>query len=225
MKGMMELLREFFPDRINKILTRVLEPAIVKETIPVTGFLIKETGYKENNILPEIDSTWREFKEGDFWGKEKDSHAWFYKKISVPEHMRNTVHELAVSDGQDGWDAINPQYMVYINGEIIQGLDVNHRSVRLWGDAEYDVYIYAYGGMHDREEAFSASLQTIDLDAEKLYYDIFVPYQVLKYSDENTRQYAEIITYLNNAINILDTRDLNSKEFHDSVKKASEYLE
>ena len=78
------MLREFFPDRINKILTRVLEPAIVKETIPVTGFLIKETGYKENNILPEIDSTWREFKEGDFWGKEKDSHAWFYKKISVP---------------------------------------------------------------------------------------------------------------------------------------------
>ncbi len=219
------MLRQFFSDRINKILTSVLEPKIIKETVSVTGLLIKETGYKENNILPVVDSTWREFGANDFWGKEKDSHAWFYKKLQIPEHMRNTTHALMLSDRQEGWDATNPQYMVYLNGELVQGVDINHRTVLLNGDAEYELYLYAYAGMHEEDETLKVELITLDLDVEKLYYDIFVPYQILSYSDENTRQYAEIITYLTNAVNLLDTRDLNSKEFYDSVKKASEYLE
>nr|WP_289707577.1 hypothetical protein [Enterocloster clostridioformis] len=38
--------------------------------------------------------------------------------------------EFLITTGREGqWDATNPQMLFYLNGKIVQGVDVNHREI------------------------------------------------------------------------------------------------
>lgn len=50
---------------------------MVKNEVQVEGFLMKECGYKTDNIPPMPDESWKAFGKGDRWGNEIDSHCWF----------------------------------------------------------------------------------------------------------------------------------------------------
>ena len=93
-------------------------------------FLIKKTDYKVGSDLPEVDETWGTFSDDDIFSGY-DEHAWFYKKVVIPAHLKNKNIYLHFSTNVYGWDAVNPQFIVYINGKIVQALDVNHTMVKL----------------------------------------------------------------------------------------------
>ena len=100
-------------------------------------------GYKKNNTPPAPES-FEPIPYGGTWGSGVDSHAWFHFRLdSVNE---NTY--LYVQTDKNGWDANNPQFIIYVNGKQKQGLDTNHREVYA-GDIETpaDIYLYAYVGM------------------------------------------------------------------------------
>ena len=46
------------------------------------------------------------------------------------------------TDRHEKWDADNPQVVVFLNGELVQGMDVNHNRCELEYDTEYDMYLY-----------------------------------------------------------------------------------
>src|SRR5699024_12872909 len=55
----------------------------------------------------------------------------------IPEQFdqKCVVYELIT--GREGeWDATNPQFTIYVNGKLVQGLDVNHREIVLAEKAE-----------------------------------------------------------------------------------------
>ena len=214
----------FLDKRVQIILNR-LKDVITSDPVELEGFLYKDCGYKHDNSLPTPDDSWREFKKTDLWGGVPDRHAWFYKHIVIPDSLKGKTVELAIHDYTSGWDATNPQFIAYIDGQMVQGLDVNHRSVTLPEGGEHDVWLYAYTGMIEQYIRFTASLYSIDLPVEKLYYDLYVPMGVLEYTDPDDKLYADIIGYLNEAVNLLDLRELRSDAFYASVKAADEYLE
>ena len=94
---------------------------------------------KENSVL---------FGREDFWGGKVDTHAWFYKKIAIPERKIGTRYELSIKTNisEKEWDASNPQFIVYFDGYPVQGADLNHTNVVLPDKNEVEVYVYAYTG-------------------------------------------------------------------------------
>lgn len=220
-------MKDFIEDRI-KVFLEETERLIVKKSIPQNGFLYKECDYKKGNELPQIDSTFREFVTyKNRWAGECDKHAWFYKKVTVPEEFSEGEAELSIaSDATVGWACVNPQFIAYVNGKLVQGIDKNHREIFLDGAGTYEIYLYAYtGSVFPEHVDFIATLRLVDKKIKKLYYDLKVPFEILEFEDENSRNYFEIKKHLNNAINIIDMRVPYSAEFYASIDRAEEYIQ
>ena len=218
------MYKDFIEDRINVFLEE-FEKLIIKENIPITDFLYKECDYKLDNTLPEIDDSFTLFTPYiNRWGGKKYKHAWFYNEIEVPAHWDGEIQLAVASDARLGWCDINPQFIAYVDGKLQQGIDKNHREVFLT-KGTHKVYFYAYSGsIHDEYVDFVTNLQLIDAKTKQLYYDIKVPFEILAFEDENSRNYFEIKKYLNNALNFIDMRSPYSEEYYASLDKAIGYL-
>lgn len=218
------MYKDFIEDRINVFLEE-FEKLIIKENISITDFLYKECDYKLDNTLPEIDKSFTLFTPYiNRWGGKKDKHAWFYNEIEVPAHWDGEIQLAVASDARLGWCDINPQFIAYVDGKLQQGIDKNHREVFL-SSGTHKVYLYAYSGsIHDEYVDFVTNLQLVDSKTKQLYYDIKVPFEILAFEDENSRNYFEIKKYLNNALNFIDMRSPYSEEYYASLDKAIGYL-
>ena len=221
-------MTDFYEDRMRVFFDTFEQYMTVAET-HIDGFLYKECGYKSGNTLPEIDDSFREFDKNERWGGKQDEHAWFYKKLIIPEQYRGKNVELVISTDayKQSWDAINPQFIVYLNGVLVQGLDMNHREVFLDNAEEcYELYIYAYTGMNgDGWLDFDAKLVVYNEEARKLYYSLKVPFEVTEYLNPGEKTYIDIEKHILNAVNLLDLRVPGSAEFNNSVKSAQKYLD
>lgn len=216
---------DFYEDRLHVYL-EALQNAACEQELSLDGFLMKPCGYKEGNGLPQIDESFREFGRYERWGGEKDCHAWFYKHIEIPESMRGKNVELCISTQLDGWDAINPQFIAYVDGVLVQGLDTNHREVFLDNaKAVYDVYIYAYGGKEANHLEFNAVLRVFNAEIRKLYYSLCVPYEATLLLDPHEKAYVDMQTHLENAVNLIDLRVPRSARCMESVRAAQQYLD
>ena len=218
------MYKDFIEDRINVFLEE-FEKLVIRENIPITDFLYKECDYKLDNTLPEIDDSFTLFTPYiNRWGGKKDKHAWFYNEIKVPENWDGEIQLAVSSDARLGWCDINPQFIAFVDGKLQQGIDKNHREVFLT-NGNHKVYLYAYSGsIHDEWVDFVTNLQLIDAKTKQLYYDIKVPFEILAYEDENSRNYFEIKKHLNNALNFIDMRSPYSDEYYTSLDKAINYL-
>lgn len=206
----------FTYERITAI-TRELQKHIVIKNIQLEEFVYKKCDYKTNNVLPVIDDSFKIFEKGSRWGGEKDCHYWFYSKIVVPHDYM----EFRLITGREGeWDADNPQFILYLNGEIVQAFDVNHTTFTIEKAGEYDVYLYAWHGMIEGYSEFIPSLNIVNRKVEQLYYDIKVPLEICDYLETHDKDYLRIIDALNNGIQKLDLRKPQSDEFNKSVENA-----
>ena len=218
-------MNNFLDKRIGEILKQI-EKYITPVRLSVTGWKTTECGYKKGNEVPSLsDGDWREFGEAERWGMKPEEHRWFFKHIEIPTEMRGKDLELYVAAtdvrGQD-W---NPQFLIYVDGKLIRGIDCNHRYLKLDGSKDsYDIHIYAYSEPAGKRTDFYVQLCEFNREVENLYYNIKAPYRVLYYSDKESKVYADVREYLNNALNLLNWCDPMSEEFLASVDAANEYL-
>ncbi len=133
--------------------------------------------------------------------------------------------ELLVKTNQNGWDALNPQFMLYVDGILKLGMDVNHTTCVITERDEHDVYLYGYTGDKSNTLTLEAFVREIDVEAERLYYNLSIPCEVLQTLHESTYEYAKILRAVNEALNFLDMREWPSEAFSESVKRANEYIE
>ncbi len=207
--------------RLGKILQVIGGYTVVSST-PITEVLYKEAPYKSGNEMPDV-SDFVPFSLTDTWGGKRDSHAWFYFKHNFEKTPYRT--ELKIDTSKDNLGEANPQFMLYINSTIKQGIDANHRSAVINESGEADIFIYAYSGTDfDDPLDLRVSVQLIDEETEGLYYDLLIPHQILNYLPQGSSDYYEILTPVNEAINLLDLRDLGSENFKKSVTEARSYL-
>lgn len=214
--------------RINRILEE-LEEQIYSEKIDISNIRMKECGYGEYDLLDEDPKEWIEFGRIDRWGG-KDCHAWFKFRVIIPLVFKDKKVSFEVKTGaEDGWDALNPQFLVYMNGEVIQGFDVNHRSIFLTEAAKggeiYEFALFAYSGTEDQLVEFIPQISVYHEIVEKVFYDIKVPVEVAMLLEKEDYRRLDILNYLTDAINQLDLRQIYSDSYFTSMDLVSQYMD
>lgn len=199
---------------------KLLDKRQWRNITPIEGLMTCPCDYKTDNTIPALaDMT--PCEQGCWWGSGWDSHAWF--RFSVTPAAENTFLRIE-TDIKKGWDASNPQFILYVNGKMVQGLDINHRESPLKTGETADAAIYAYTGPKIERAQFFADTMELDVDVEGLYYDIQYPFEMLAYLDKESTEYARIVDYLWQAVSMLDLFDMESEDFAASVKKARAFL-
>ena len=186
---------------------------------PVDDILTCPCDYKIGHTPPSPEHMTR-FENGSSWGTGLDSHAWF--RFSVTPSRPNTL--LRIETERNGWDADNPQFIIYINGKMVQGLDTNHRELPLDVGQAADVALYAYTGPKVASASLYVNLVELCPEVEGLYYDIKYPLEMLDYLDSESTEYSRIVDYLWHAVSMLELYSVGSEEFAASVTRAREFL-
>ncbi|MEG0491983.1 MAG: alpha-mannosidase [Clostridia bacterium] len=158
-----------------------------------------------------------------------DAHYWFRTECTVPNSMHGKPLWLNVRSQIEEWDdAKNPQFLLFVNGEAVQGMDMNHRDVLLEKCAEggkrYTLELQAYTGTLHSEFHLLSELREIDPEIEGLYYDLSVPLSAFPRLEEQARARMDLERVLNAAINLLDLRVPYSDAFFASVQASRQYL-
>lgn len=194
-----------------------LEENRYRKEIPVENVLVANADYKTSNEPPKAEQ-FRPLNGDGTWGTGKDSHAWFHFTLSAAGE--NTF--LRVRTDKEGWDAGNPQFIVYLNGKIRQGADTNHTEILLDAGKETDVYLYGYTGPAIEQAKLFLSVVELNPAVNELYYDILYPLQMLNYLNPESGEYAEILQYLYTAVSKLDW--ITQDGLTASAKVAHDYL-
>ncbi|MGL4449958.1 MAG: alpha-mannosidase [Sarcina sp.] len=202
---------------------------VYRDQISLEDYKYIDGNYHNIDLIKEAPADgWREFKTGDLWGG-MDCHGWFKCSVEVPEKFEGQTIALNFHTFEEGWDATNPQFILYVNGEQIQGVDINHREIILTHNAvagtKYEIDLHAYAGMlADKKATLHGKLVVIDEEARELYWNLRVPVDVCKELDKEDKNRIDMITVLNDAINLVDLRRPKSKEYDESLKVANKFL-
>lgn len=213
-------------ERMERLLADI-EKLRYPVSIPVSNYKMYEeklAGGESCDI-----SGWQDYQIETPW-TSLNAHRWLRTTIVIPEEMDHKHVEFQLTSGREGqWDATNPQMLFYINQELIQGVDVNHREVTISGCAEagteYEIAMLVYSGSVPGDLIFKSNLIEIDDAVEKFYYDFFIPLEsarLLKKSDEESSR--RILQKLSKAADKIDLRKPYGEEFYDSLEKAEQLL-
>ncbi len=189
---------------------------------------------KKNHWYAEYAGTDR--FEGKFTGQNTDfhgipgSHYWFRTTATVPQSFHGKSVWMKIRTQIEEWDdGKNPQFLVFINNEVVQGADMNHRDIWLRPEAvggeELKIDIQAYTGTLHREFRFLVELYVRDEDINRFYYDLLIPLQAFPRMGEDSKVRMDIQTVLNDAINLIDMRLPYSPKFYQTLAQAQAYLD
>lgn len=194
---------------------------------PVTEYFLREG--KEGGPAGPLEE-WETCDIQEPW-KTLESHRWYRTTVKIPQEFDHCHVEFLITTGREGqWDATNPQMLFYLNGKIVQGVDVNHREICISRSAKagepYEIAFLAFSGSVPGDLIIRTDLVTVDERVEKGYYDLLVPVKtarLLKKPDlENHRR---ILTKLAPAADALDLRQPYSERFYDSLERMEAILE
>lgn len=219
----------FIEDRISVICNELKELAFVKKE-PVSGVVYKKGLYFYPHEADESTEPWEKFDSKPMHWYGPDEHYWFRAEYTVPKSMDGKTLYLKVATQVDHWDyARNPQFLLFVNGQMTQGMDINHQTVMLEKCAkEGDVYtidLQGYTGIMFAELTFTMEAVEVDERINEIYYDIVVPLQGFSRMQEDDKVRKDLRTILNNTINLLDLRTPYSEEFYQSIEEAHKYIQ
>ncbi len=217
----------FFEERIGEIL-KVLEAQIIMRKMEIGAYEALDHPVSGRLLVPPESGRWLPYDPSGSPWRQNDCYAWFRCSPVVPDSFQGLPVYFSLQTGRLGWDALNPQFSVYVNGEMRQGLDVNHRDVLLSDAAQagetFKITLSAYSGVGEGDLNLKGELTAIDIESRGLYYDIKAPLDVAGLLDRGEDNYALIIQSLTRAVNLLDLRQLGSDAYHASVQAARTWL-
>lgn len=211
------------------VIAEQLKRYSVEQTSHVSGWQVKDGCYIDIAEVEASTEQWRDFdNEKERW-YGPDRHYWFRTMLTIPEEMDGKEVWLLVRTQLEDWDdGRNPQFLVFVNKEVTQGLDINHREILLSrcakGGETLQIDMQSYTGTLHNEFRLLTDLQVINPKTNALYYDIQVPLWGLERMKENDRPRLEIEEVLTETCNLVDLRVPHSEAFHRSVEAASAYI-
>ncbi len=221
--------RYMLSGRINQMLMDLQSKFFIIDSVDTGDFLYRDGQYSIDQIN---EGEWKPFKAGqDYWGY-RECYCWFKQIIKVPESFKGQHVIYNITPFERAWrDEVNPQFIIFVNGKVVQGADSNHQYVTLLecaeGGEEFEIAINAYSDDFEWKGRIqlSAQLQAFDDVAHSIYFDIITPLKVAKYHGEDSDARVNIIKALNEACNILDIDTDDRDVFRASAIEASEYLD
>ncbi|OWA35411.1 alpha-mannosidase [Saccharibacillus sp. O16] len=221
--------------KTNSLATRIhtllqdLEKARLTSRIDIPELYHQESGYHSWDLVHEDSSAWNIFRKGEGWGG-KDIHGCFKARIQIPKSLVGKKVICAIVTGAtDVWNYDNPQFLAFINGELICGLDVNHTEIDVTPYAatgeEFELALYAYCSTSAADVFLHVYLAEQHQDVSDLYYDLKAALEAADLLREDDLERLKLIEQLNQAVNLLDLRVADSPAFYASVQEARQYLQ
>ncbi len=219
----------FLDKRVN-VICEELKKLKIKQRFAIDNWKYKEGNYIRPEDADADTAAWADFDCQKMHWYGKDRHYWFKTTYRVPKELDGKRMWLHVRTQIDEWDdAKNPQFLLFVNGEVVQGIDMNHRDVWLSPSAkEGDVLelgLQAYTGTLHTEFNLIVEMQEIDALIEKVYYDLWVPLAAFSRMEEDDKNRRDIEAILNRTVNFIDLRTPYSGEFHRTLSEASDYID
>lgn len=219
-----------FLDRRVQVICDELKKLRVRGGIPVTEWKYKKGNFFHPEDAENSGTPWEDFDGRTMHWYGPDEHYWFRTDFTVPEELDGRRLWMRVSTQIKEWDdGKNPQFLLFVNGQIVQGIDMNHREVNLTerakGGENLRIDLQSYTGtLHDE---FQLRVDFFEMDAliNKVYYDLQVPLWAFSRMDREDRTRMEIENVLNEAVNRMDLRTPYSPEFYRTLQEASDYLD
>ena len=227
-------MEDFKFERVKKI-CRDLAAMIPAQSVSISSWKCKKGFFLTPGEVDQSGAPWEDFdSRSDVW-TGPDEHYWFRTSVDVPQSFAKKPLWLRVTTHVDFWDAINPQFLLFINGELVQGLDANHAEVRLTGRAKAGerliVDLQAYTGRGSDNHANSAdqlrlfaSLLELEESVRECYYNLTVPNEAAGYLEKDSMSRIRLQAALEKAVNLLDLRVPYSKEFYASLRECNRFL-
>lgn len=206
-----------------------LKKAKCVQKLELTDWQRKEGNFLRPADADKSETPWQAFDSRTMHWYGPDKHDWFRTTLTVPQSFDGRPLWFNIRTQIDEWDdGKNPQFLLFLNGEIVQGIDMNHREALITRSAKagatYQVDLQAYTGtLHDEFRLLGEAME-IDPQVEGMYYDLQIPLWSLARMEKDCRTRYEIETVLNDTVNLLDMRCVPSQDFTDSVKKARAYI-
>ena len=242
-----------FLDKRISVICDELKRLSVKQKIPITTWQIKPGNYLTPAEADAAAEPYAEFGHQETYDLTRylmggykddpdsavnnkishwygpDKHYWFRTEITVPESFAGRSLWLHIQSQIEEWDdAKNPQFLIFVDGVVTQGADMNHRDVLLARQAEagrtYRIDLQAYTGILHAELNLLCDLREIDPEIEGLYYDMVVPLRAFGRLDPDGKPRHDLERVLNEAVNILDLRTPYDDSFYATVADARTYL-
>ena len=201
---------------------------LLKKRILMPVAQIEEIEWGSGKRRPLV---WQPFQKDQLWGG-RDVWCWFRFPVEIPENLAGKRVEIRFSiDRHRGWDNAGSQFLVYRDGEIVQGVDGNHRTVTLTpsavGGEQFLIEVAAYGGslIHYPEGEpprleMIAALCTRERREEQLYFDLLALYETAQLYEKDAPVRIQLEEQLKQAINLLDLRRVGSAEYDASLEDA-----
>jgi alpha-mannosidase len=215
-------------ERICKLIDSIKE-MMYSSVYPVEEYeMLRSSAELKPEDLSEHGS-WEKILARDIWGGHREFF-YFRTTLQMPEACAGKRVTYELRTGKEGeWDAINPQFMLFINGERRMGLDVNHREVLLTESAKagetFEILLQAYTGDNNFSLHLDSEFKVQEPAVVQYYYDLQVPYEVARLLREDSHDRQVILKSLNDSLNLVDLRQVYSPAFFESVQRADEFLQ
>lgn len=207
-----------------------LKKLSIKQSVPLDVWQYKEGNFIHPNDAHADSSPFLPFDSRHMHWYGKDKHYWFETTFTVPDYFEKKPLWLHVKTQIDEWDdAKNPQFLLFVDGIPMQGIDMNHREVLLFESAlagtEHLIQLQAYSGTLHSEFNLIAYLQEVDPQIDGLYYDLYVPLSAFPRMQDDSQAKMKLESVLNDTINLLDLRVPYSDAFYQSLYHARTFVQ
>ncbi len=211
-------------DRAKTIREELKRRSILK-TIPLDSWQLKEGFYLTPEEAHGAAAPFVPFSCGkDLWGGP-DKHAWFHTRTMLPNSEPGTFLSLHLSSGHGTWDAIHAQMLVFLNGGVIQGSDLNHTDIFLTNQTgKVEIDVQCYSGRSTEPQLFFAELRVLDQKVWELYHDFKLAIEVAEVVSKDDFQRAQLDSILTETVNLLDLRVPGSSAYERSIESAHRSL-
>ncbi len=208
-------------DELNKL--------SIRQRVSIPGWLFKKGNFIHPGRAHADEAAFAPFDSRTMHWYGPDGHYWFYADVQTPDCFEGKPLWMHVCTQIDEWDdGKNPQFLLFVDGEAVQGIDMNHRDVLITRRAEagrvYRLDLQAYTGTLHTEFNLIVEWREIDPEIRGLYWDLQVPLQAFPRLDAQSQSRMDLERVLNDAINLLDLRTPYSDAFMDTVAQARAYL-
>lgn len=220
----------FEVERINR---QLMELAVLRyrERQSVESALLKEGDFRSFEEAQSSSAPWQKFLCGkEQWG-DPDKRYWFRLEVEIPKDFQDKEVMFHLKTGKENeWDFNrNPQFLLYIDGTITQGMDINHYALpmikKATGGKRVIIDLRAYSGTGDHHVEFIPSISLMDRPTEDIFYDIKVPLEVARRLPKDDLRRIELLQDLTYAVNLIDFRTPYSKDYYRSIEAARNYLQ
>lgn len=218
----------FQKERVQVIAEQLKKNAIVCKA-PLYHWQIKEGLFFRPGDVEASPEPWLAFDSKRAHWEGPDRYYWFRTELTVTPDMDGKPLWIAIKTQIDEWDdGKNPQFLLFVDGVVRQGMDMNHREMLITPAANvgqsYTIDLQAYTGTLHSDFRLLGEAYCQDAQVMALYYDIQVPLWSLERMDAGGKVRIDLENALNRTVNLLDLRTVPSAAFSASVDEARIFI-